>query len=127
MQMIRVPEIALILRVSAVFYSFNPRTYVMASSPIVNVSLQIVPIHTTEPYPIIDAAIARIQQSGLTYQVTAFATLLEGEYEVIMALIAELRTLCFQAGATELLFNMQLHARRDRDVFLEEKTAKFQE
>lgn len=94
---------------------------------LVNFSLQIVPIHTADPYPIIDAAIAHIQQSGLTYEVTAFSTQLEGPYDQIMDLVSELRQICYEAGAGELLFNMQLHARKERDVRMTDKTDKFRD
>ena len=91
----------------------------------VNFSLQVVPLHTENPYPIIDAAIAVIQQAGLPYEVTAFSTQIEGSYAEIMELLNKVRAACYQAGANELLLNMQLQESTEREILMEDKTAKF--
>jgi uncharacterized protein YqgV (UPF0045/DUF77 family) len=54
----------------------------------INASVQIVPIVLDKhPYEWVDEAIAVIQQSGVKYEVTPFATVLEGTYQEVMALL----------------------------------------
>lgn len=93
----------------------------------INLGIQIVPI--AEPrscYSIIDECIGLIQSSGIAYQVTAFETILEGQYQDIMNLVDELYTLAL-SKSEELVINIRLHAKSGKDVFGTDKTAKFNE
>lgn len=91
----------------------------------INLGIQIVPIADTEKcYPIIDACIGLIQQSGIAYQVTAFETILEGKYREIMDLVNRLYALAL-SRSEELVINIRLHAKKGKDVFGTDKTAKF--
>lgn len=91
----------------------------------VNASLQVIPLNTPHSYAIVDRAIGEIQASGLPYLVGPFSTSIEGELPAILSLIERIRDLCFEHGAEELLFNVQIHLKKDADVTAEEKTAKF--
>ena len=59
-------------------------------SHIINASIQIVPIVLDKhPYEWVDEAIAVIQRSGIKYEVSPFATVLEGTYEEVIKVIHE--------------------------------------
>lgn len=91
----------------------------------INLGIQIAPILAREQgFPIIDECINMIQSSGITYTVTPFETVLEGEYREIMDLVdqlyAKVNTL-----SPETVINIRIHTRRDADVIGKEKTEKF--
>ncbi len=92
----------------------------------INLSLQVVPINTEQAYPIIDSAIEVIQQSGVRHEVQAFATLLEGDWDTLIATLTKAKDAALTAGAEELLLNVQIHLKKDQDVHWEDKTEKFQ-
>ena len=86
-----------------------------------NLSIQAVPINTTEAYSQIDLAIEVIKNSGLNYAVTAFNTQVEGEFLELMHLVKSIQLELFSSGTEELLLNLQFHAKNGKDVFLNEK------
>ncbi len=91
----------------------------------INLGIQIVPIAEAKScYAIIDECIGLIRQSGITYQVTAFETILEGKYREIMHLVDQLYQLAL-TKSDELVINIRLHAKSGSDVFSTDKTAKF--
>lgn len=92
---------------------------------IINLSLQIIPINTANAYPIIDAAINVVQDSGLKYEVQPFATLLEGPLDEVMEVAMQAKDAALEAGGEELVVNIQLHLKKDKDVHFEDKTKKF--
>lgn len=91
----------------------------------INLGIQTIPIADADKcYPIIDQCIHLIQASGITYQVTAFETILEGRYREIMDLVDRLYELAL-SKSDELVINIRLHAKRGQDVFGTDKTLKF--
>lgn len=93
----------------------------------VNLSLQVVPINIENAYPIIDEAIYAIQKSGVKHEVQPFATLMEGELDTLLEAVKQAKDAALTAGAGELILNIQVHLKKDRDVALEEKTMKFKQ
>ena len=93
----------------------------------VNLSLQVVPINEANAYPYIDEAIRVIQESGLRYEVQPFATIIEGPFEEVLAVVGAAKAAALAAGASELLLNIQIHLKKGEDVQFEDKTAKFVE
>jgi len=92
----------------------------------VNASLQILPIvEDKHPYEWVDEAISIIQQSGVKYEVGAFATTLEGSYKSVMQVINSVNEYLLQQGCAEWISNIQLQIRSKGDITGEEKTAKF--
>ncbi|HEX5172217.1 MAG TPA: thiamine-binding protein [Cyclobacteriaceae bacterium] len=94
----------------------------------IHLAIQIVPLQIEagqHPYAIIDKAIDVIDQSGLTYQVCAMETVIQGKYDRIMSVIKEAQQVCFDAGANELIVNIKLHIRKDGDVTWGEKMEKY--
>lgn len=91
----------------------------------VNLSLQIIPVNEKNAYPMIDEAIAVIQASGVKYVVTPFATILEGELSDLLKIVVKAKEAALNAGAEELLMNIQIHLKKDKSVAFEDKTDKF--
>jgi uncharacterized protein (TIGR00106 family) len=95
-------------------------------SYIINASIQIVPIVLDKhPYQWVDDAITVIQKSGIKYEVTAFATILEGRYDDVMKVIHDVNEFLYEKGCAEWISNLQIQIRSGGDVTGEEKTAKF--
>ena len=95
-------------------------------SYIINASIQIVPIVLDKhPYLWVDDAIAIIQQSGIKYEVTPFATILEGRYDEVMKVIHDVNEFLYQKGCVEWIANLQIQVRSGGDVTGDEKTEKF--
>lgn len=90
----------------------------------VNLSLQVVPIDSTNSYEIIDSAIHSIQNSGVKHEVQPFATIMEGKLEELLKIVLEAKDAALQTGANEMILNIQIHLKKDSDVAFEDKTEK---
>ncbi len=86
-----------------------------------NLSLQVIPINQENAYGVIDQALLLIKKSGIKHIVGPFSTSLEGELDVLMNLVDQIRKTCFEAGANELILNMQLHLHKNKDASFEDK------
>lgn len=87
----------------------------------ISAHIQFIPLHATEPMAQVDAAIALIQDSGLTLEVGPFGTSVEGPKIQVQSLIDRLLSL---ATCEEFLLNVQFHTGENR-LSNEEKVAKF--
>ncbi len=97
----------------------------MTNTKQINLGIQVVPIlEAKSGYPIIDACIELIQQSGLNYQVTPFETVLEGPYREVMDLVDQIYARANELSA-EIVLNIRIHSKRDTDVIASDKTDKF--
>ena len=93
---------------------------------IINASIQIVPIVTDKhPYEWVDEAIAVIQRSGIKYDVTPFATILEGKYDEVMKVIHDVNEFLLSKDCEEWISNLQIQIRSKGDITGEEKTEKY--
>jgi uncharacterized protein YqgV (UPF0045/DUF77 family) len=92
-----------------------------------NLSLQVVPLNTPDAYPFIDAAILAIRASGVRHEVQPFSTVMEGELERLLEIVLAAKNAALEAGAEELLLNIQIHLKKEGDVWLEDKTRKWEE
>lgn len=94
----------------------------------VNLAIQILPLQMDKSaaYKAIDAAIEKVQASGLKYVVCPFETVIEGPYDEVMALMNEMQEATYAAGAKELLINMKLHRSVEKDMAIDDKTGKYQ-
>ena len=94
----------------------------------INAAIQVIPKTSLKDYyPLIDAAIDVIKDSGLKYIVTPMETVIEGEYSEVLALLERAQRASLEAGAEELIVNIKLHIRNGSDVTFEEKTTKHQQ
>lgn len=92
----------------------------------INLAIQVLPKSKHgDTYALVDEAIRVIQQSGVKYRVCPFETVMEGPYDQLMAIVRDAQQACFDAGAEEVLVNIKIQHRRDGDVTIEEKTAKY--
>jgi uncharacterized protein (TIGR00106 family) len=108
------------------FAIFAPLFIVIMHNYTINASLQIVPIVLDKhPYEWVDEAIEVIQQSGVKYEVTPFATILEGTYEEVMGLLHKVNEELYRKGCSEWISNVQIQIRSGGHVTGDEKTAKF--
>lgn len=93
---------------------------------IINASIQIVPIVTDKhPYKWVDEAISVIQQSGISYEIGPFATVLEGNYDEVMKVIHAVNEHLFERNCSEWISNLQIQIRSEHNITSLEKTAKF--
>ncbi len=92
----------------------------------VNVAIQVIPIVNPEMvFPIVDKAIEYIAASGIKYRVTPFETVLEGDLNKILEIIKGAQNACYEAGADELITNLKIHSSKSKDLFIEDKTEKY--
>ena len=87
----------------------------------ISAQIQFIPLYSTEPMAQVDAAIAVIQNSGLTYEVGPFGTSVEGPKTAVQRLIDDLLSL---TTCKEFLLNVQYHS-GDNRLSNAEKVAKF--
>jgi uncharacterized protein (TIGR00106 family) len=93
---------------------------------IINASIQILPIGTEKhPYNWVDEAITVIEQSGLKYEVGAFATTIEGTYTEVMKVIHDVNEYLQSKGCEEWISHLQIQIRSKSDITGDEKTQKF--
>tara|TARA_Y100000385_G_scaffold129901_1_gene135278 strand:+ start:665 stop:940 length:276 start_codon:yes stop_codon:yes gene_type:complete len=88
---------------------------------VISANIQYIPLYSANPMEAVDEAIALIQSAGVSYEVGAFGTSVEGESDVIHALI---HNLLKSAIAKEFLLNVQYHVGGDK-LSNEEKVSKF--
>jgi len=74
---------------------------------------------------LIDEAISLIEQSGFRYEVGPFSTSLEAPLNDVFQLVSEIQEMFFEKGGNEILINLQIQARKGKDVTGEEKVGKF--
>ena len=67
------------------------------------------------PYAHVEAAIARVQQSGVRYEVGALGTTLEGEPDVVWPLLREVHDACLESGAHSVVTVVKVADARDAD------------
>lgn len=92
----------------------------------VNASIQIIPVvQDKHPYEWVDEAIAVIQQSGIKYEIGPFATVVEGNYDEVMAVINAINEYLYTHHCNEWITNVQIQIRSGGDITGDEKTAKF--
>lgn len=93
---------------------------------IINLGIQIVPKSKTEDaYVLVDKAIEVIQQSGVTYEVTPFETVMEGPEDQLMAVARKAQEAVLDSGAEEILVYYRMQIRKEEEVTILEKTGKY--
>ena len=96
-------------------------------SQVINASIQLLPIvQDRHPYQWVDEAIAIIKQSGIRHEVGPFATVVEGTYAEVLAVVNAINEHLVNLGCAEWITNVQLQIRTDGPITSAEKTAKFQ-
>ena len=95
-----------------------------------SIAIQILPkVETDEQVvQIVDDVIAYIQSTGLTYQVGAFETTIEGEsYDELMDIAKECLKVAIHSGAPKVSAYIKAVYRPDGDILtIQQKTSKYQ-
>ena len=95
-----------------------------------SIAIQVLPKAETdgEVVRIVDEVIAYIQSTGLTYQVGAFETTIEGEsYDELMDIAKECLKVAVRSGAPKVSAYIKVVYRPDGDILtIEQKTSKYQ-
>lgn len=92
----------------------------------INLGIQIVPkSNTLDAYQLVDIAIAVIEQSGVSYVVTPFETVMEGPQSQLMEIAQQAQAAVLEAGADEVLVYYRMQIRKDKPVSIGEKIDKF--
>lgn len=61
-----------------------------------------------DPYAVVKAAIAQVEESGLRYEVGALGTTIEGEPDELWPLLRRVHEACLAAGATSVVSNVKV-------------------
>ena len=95
-----------------------------------SIAIQVLPkVETDEQVVrIVDEVIAYIQSTGLTYQVGAFETTIEGEsYDELMDIARECLKVAIRSGAPKVSAYIKAVYRPEGDILtIEQKTSKYQ-
>ena len=95
-----------------------------------SIAIQVLPKVETdaEVVRIVDEVIAYIQSTGLTYQVGAFETTIEGEsYDELMDIAKECLKVAVRSGAPKVSAYIKVVYRPDGDILtIGQKTSKYQ-
>ena len=95
-----------------------------------SIAIQVLPKVETDGdvVRIVDDVIAYIQSTGLTYQVGAFETTIEGEnYDELMDVARECLKVAVRSGAPKVSAYIKAVYRPDGDILtIEQKTSKYQ-
>ncbi len=78
-----------------------------------------------QPYAYVDAAIAAIAGSGLTYEVNALGTVVEGEPDDVWDLARAVHDATLAAGAESVVTNIKLAERPGGDLRMGELVAPY--
>jgi uncharacterized protein YqgV (UPF0045/DUF77 family) len=95
------------------------------------IEIQVLPRPTgteSEPYAVVEAAIAVIQGSGLPYEVGALGTTIEGEPDDLWPLLRQIHEACFPAGAENVGSIIKVfESRGERRPTVDSLTGKFRQ
>jgi uncharacterized protein (TIGR00106 family) len=92
----------------------------------INLALQVLPRSTTkDSYALVDKAIEIIEQSGVKYKVCPFETVLEGNYDELMAIVKKVHEQCYASGTETMMTYIKIQSSANADVSIEDKMEKY--
>lgn len=95
--------------------------------PVVNLSLQIVPVVLEEKiYPVVDEVIAFISSQNIPYEVGPMETTMEGELDHLLYIVGEIQKVCTNLGVNRVLSIIKIDYRKD-GITINEKIQKYRE
>jgi uncharacterized protein YqgV (UPF0045/DUF77 family) len=77
----------------------------------VNVAVQVLPL-TGDPFALIEKAIDVIRASGVTYEVDAMETVMEGPLDRLLEIAREAHLACMEGGAEQAVTVIKIGDRR---------------
>lgn len=91
----------------------------------VTVSVQVLPL-TEDAIPVVDAAVAAIQQTGIRYMVTPLETVLEGTLDACLAAARAAHETCLEHGNSHVVTFIKIADSVDGST-IDDKLAKYRE
>ncbi|KAF0506817.1 thiamine-binding protein [Pediococcus pentosaceus] len=94
-----------------------------------SVAIQVLPIMEDEKKLVaaVDQAIKYIKSTGVNYQVGAFETTLEGDYDQLMEIVKNITKITADAGAPQVMSYVKINYKPEGQVLsIHEKTNKYQ-
>lgn len=89
----------------------------------VNASLQVLPIiQNKHPYKWIDETIEIIKKSGLKFEIGAFATVIEGQYNQVINVVNSINEYLYTKRCHEWIMTVQFQIRANDNITIAEKT-----
>lgn len=93
-------------------------------------SVSVVPVGTGSTS--VSAYVARCHEilsgtDGIKYRLTPMSTVIEGELETVLAVVARLHGVPFEKGAMRVLTTMMIDDRRDKKLTMDGKIASVEE
>ena len=90
-----------------------------------NVSLQVLPIvDDADAYAVVDKVIELIESSGVNYVVGPMETTMEGDLNLLMAIVIKAQELCVSCGARRVISVVKIDYKPD-GVSIQEKIGKY--
>ena len=89
----------------------------------VTVAVQVLPL-TSDPFPLIHKAIAVIRASGVTYEVDAMETVMEGSLDRLLEIARQAHLACMEGGAEQVVTLIKI-GDRQLGTTIAEKVDKF--
>ena len=89
-------------------------------------ALQVLPqAEGKNSYELVDTAIHLIQESGLTYQVCPFETVIEGKFDELMDLVKRIHQELEKNGTEKLMTYIKIQTVFQQDVTIDDKMHKY--
>jgi uncharacterized protein (TIGR00106 family) len=93
--------------------------------PIVNVSLQVIPVVPEERiYLVVDKVIEYIEASGVKYEVGPMETTMEGELDELLDIVKKAQEICVDHGASRVVSIVKIDYKAE-GVTMNEKIYKY--
>ncbi len=94
----------------------------------INLALQVLPqAKNKNSYELVDSAIEEIQKSGLPFKVCPFETVIEGEYDEIMALVKRIHEILEKNGTEKMMTYIKIQTVFQQDVTIADKMEKYED
>lgn len=92
----------------------------------INLAIQVLPqADGKESYDLVDQAIRIIEESGLTYQVCPFETVIEGKFDELMDLVKKIHNELEKNGTEKLMTYIKIQTVFQKDVTIDDKMHKY--
>ena len=94
-----------------------------------SVAIQVLPsVQGEEIIRIVDEVIAYIKKSGLTYMVSPFETVIEGDFDQLMEIVKQCQLICIEQGAPSVMSYVKINFNPNHGVWsIDKKIGKYQE
>lgn len=99
----------------------------MKAVPVVNVSLQVLPVVDEDRiYPVVDKVIELIAQRGVKYITGPMETTMEGDLDVLLDIVKEAQQVCVREGAARVISVVKIDYKPE-GVTMDEKVSKYRQ